>query len=112
MKLHEQGEALRKDIARIDELWVEGLSRFGGPFLGGASFTAVDAFFAPIHFRIQTYGLSLSAQAAGYSRMMLELEPMRLWYEQGLKEDFRDPEHDDVVTKFGDILQDLRAKSA
>lgn len=111
VKLREQGEALRKDIARIDELWVEGLSRFGGPFLGGTSFTAVDAFYAPIHFRIQTYGLSLSAPAAGYSKMMLELEPMRLWYEQGLQEDFRDPEHDQVVTQFGDILQDLRAKS-
>src|SRR3546814_15287361 len=39
--------ALRIDIARLRELFGEGLSRFGGPYLSGAHFTAVDAFFAP-----------------------------------------------------------------
>jgi glycine hydroxymethyltransferase len=29
-------------------LWADGLERFGGPFLGGQPFTAVDAMFAPV----------------------------------------------------------------
>jgi glutathione S-transferase len=35
------------DIARIGELWNEGLTRFGGPYLGGAEFSVVDAFYCP-----------------------------------------------------------------
>ena len=38
-----------------------GFERFGGPYLAGAEFTAVDAFFAPVVFRVQTYGLALGA---------------------------------------------------
>ncbi|MHB1110871.1 MAG: glutathione S-transferase N-terminal domain-containing protein, partial [Devosia sp.] len=33
--LKDNPAALRKDIARFSELWNEGLSRFGGPFLAG-----------------------------------------------------------------------------
>jgi glutathione S-transferase len=47
-----------QDLARIDALWNEGLQRFGGPFLAGATFTGVDAFFAPVAFRVQSYLLS------------------------------------------------------
>ncbi len=41
-------DALQADLARLAELWSDGLARHGGPFLGGATFTAVDAFFAPV----------------------------------------------------------------
>lgn len=111
VRLREQSQDLQKDIARIDELWSEGLTRFGGPFLAGDAFTGVDAFFAPVHFRIQTYGLTLGERAQAYSTMMLARAPMQEWYEGGLAEDFRDPAHDEVVLKFGDILQDLRTKA-
>jgi glutathione S-transferase len=63
VKLHAQSEALKKDIARIAELWTEGLARFGGPFLAGAKFGAVDAFFCPVAYRVQSYGLELPPQA-------------------------------------------------
>lgn len=111
VRLREQPEGLRKDLARMDELWSEGIARFGGPFLAGATFTAVDAFFAPVQFRVQTYGLELNEAATRYSRMVLALDSMGRWYEDGIKEDFRDPEHDEVVLKFGDILQDFRVKA-
>ena len=52
-------EALETELQRLRSLWTEGLTRFGGPFLAGATFTAVDAFFAPVAFRLQTYGLRL-----------------------------------------------------
>jgi glutathione S-transferase len=109
VKVHATPEALAKDIARIDELWGEGLGRFGGPFLAGKAFTSVDAFYAPVAFRAQTYGLKLSPAAQGYAQRLLDLPSMREWYEAGLAETFRD-EHDDAPTKYGTITQDLRAK--
>jgi glutathione S-transferase len=112
VKLREMPEALKKDVARIDELWSEGLAQFGGPYLAGASFTAVDAFFAPLAFRVQTYGLPLGSRSEAYAKRLLALPSMVAWYEAGLKEDFRDPDHDEVVLKYGDILSDSRVKPA
>ena len=45
VRLHTISAALQKDIARVEELWCEGIEKFGGPFLAGRDFTAVDAFF-------------------------------------------------------------------
>src|SRR5690606_22390038 len=61
--LRERPPALERDLARIGELWNEGLSRFGGPFLAGGGVTAVDAFYAPVVFRAQTYGLEFGGEA-------------------------------------------------
>ncbi len=38
---------LKSNLARLDALWQEGLEHFGGPFLAGEHFTAVDAFLRP-----------------------------------------------------------------
>ncbi len=99
---------LEKDLARVSELWNDGLSRFGGPFLAGDAFTAVDASYAPIVFRAQTYGLSFQGAAQAYSQRILQLESMREWYANALAEDFRDLSHDDVVSKYGEIVEDRR----
>jgi glutathione S-transferase len=45
-------------------------------------------------------------------KRLLALPSMVAWYEAGLKEDFRDPDHDDVVRRYGDILSDFRVKPA
>jgi glutathione S-transferase len=71
IRMHHLSERLLAEIARIDELWREGLQRFGGPFLAGATFTGVDAFYSPVVFRMRTYGLPLSATAAAYVERML-----------------------------------------
>ena len=101
--------ALVADIARIDELWSEGLRRFGGPFLAGATFGAVDAFFAPVAFRIQTYGIGVGPAAWDYAQRLLGLPAMRRWYADALRESWRDAEHEDEMPRSGDLLQDLRA---
>lgn len=106
--LKEIPAALAKDIRRIDELWREGLDRFGGPFLAGNRFTAVDAFFAPVAFRIQTYGLAMSAEALGYANRLLALPAMKAWYEAGLDEAWRDAAHDEEIRQFGRVTEDLR----
>ncbi len=108
VRLHEQPPALLKDIARIDELWSEGLARFGGPFLAGATFTTVDAFYAPVVFRAQTYGLALSAAASAYVQRILALSSMKTWYAAALVEPWREAAHEDEIKRMGVWLQDLR----
>jgi glutathione S-transferase len=109
IRLHEIPAALARDIGRLIDLWNDGLRRFGGPFLGGAKFTAVDAFYAPVAFRIQTYGLALSTGAAAYADRLLKTHSMREWYTAALKETLRDQPHEDDAPRVGRILEDLRA---
>jgi glutathione S-transferase len=111
IRLHEFPAALTGDLARLDALWNDGLRRFGGPYLAGGAFTAVDAFFAPVAFRIQTYGLALSGAAAEYAERLLTLAPMREWYAAALEETFRDAPHETEMLELGSVLEDLRAGS-
>jgi glutathione S-transferase len=100
------------DLDRIDQLWREGLNQFGGPFLAGSAFTAVDAFFCPVAFRIQTYGLVLSPTAMNYAQMLLELPAMKRWYQEALDEIWRDEAHEIDMRQTGILLQDLRRPTA
>jgi len=108
VRLNELTSALESDLARVGALWAEGLSRFGGPFLAGPAFTAVDAFFAPVAFRAQTYSLPLSGVAAAYVARLLALRSMHSWYAAALKERFRDEPHEAWVRSMGTVLEDLR----
>lgn len=110
VRLHEVPAALQRDLARIDELWNEGLRRFGGPFLAGAGFTAVDAFFAPVAYRIQTYGLELGAASLAYAARLRDLPAMRDWTAAALAETWRERAHEDEIARAGTIVQDLRAR--
>jgi len=72
--------AAAADIARILALWAEGRERFGpgGTFLCG-DFCAVDAFWCPVAFRFQSYGVPLVGIAAAYARALLDLPAMAEW---------------------------------
>ena len=100
---------LQKELDRLAELWLEGLARFGGPFLAGASFTAADAFYAPVAFRVQTYGLRLPEAADAYATRLLGLPGMRAWYEAALKETWREPAHEGALLQYGQVTEDLRS---
>lgn len=106
--------AIQPDLARLDELWAQGLARFGGPFLASEAFTAVDAFFAPVAFRIQSYGLltSLSAPCQAYVQGLLKLPAMHQWYEAALQEPWREPGHETDCLKHGTLRADLRVAAA
>lgn len=108
VRIEQERPELAADIARIAGLWREGLSRFGGPWLAGADFTAVDAFFAPVAFRFQTYGIALDADCAGYVDRLLGLPAMQDWYSAALAEPYRDPPHEEEAMRAGTIVQDLR----
>ncbi len=99
---------LATDIARLDALWTEGLSRFGGPFLAGDSFTAADAFFTAVAFRVQTYDLKFSAPAAAYAQRLLALPAMQDWYAAGLKETWRKQAYEQEALAAGRIVADYR----
>lgn len=109
IRLHEVNAALRADLARLEEVWAEGIARHGGPWLGGAHFSAVDAFYAPVAFRVQTYDLPLAATARAYVDRLLALPAMRQWYDEALAETWRDIPHDEEIPLVGVLTEDLRA---
>jgi len=109
VRLHAIGPSLLQDTSRLDALWTEGLSRFGGPFLAGPMFSAVDAFYAPVAFRVQTYGLTLTPKAAAYAERLLALPSMQDWNAAALLEPFRDEPHELDLRRAGVVTVDLRA---
>ncbi|MEP6897702.1 MAG: glutathione S-transferase family protein [Rhodanobacter sp.] len=109
VRLHHISASLQRDITRVGELWNEGLRRFGGPYLAGRDFTAVDAFYAPVAFRIHSYGLAMDDAAVAYAERLRALPSMQRWYADALKETWRDQEHEDEVKGAGDMLEDLRS---
>ncbi len=109
VELNSVSAALQQNLDRLDELWSEGLNRFGGPYLAGDSFTAVDAFYAPVAFRVQTFNLTLGDTAMAYVQRILSLDVMRDWYEAGLRETWRETGHDREAYEAGKLIADLRA---
>ena len=109
VRLNEHPAALDHDLARLGALWSDGLRRFGGPFLAGDAFTAVDAFYAPVAFRIQSYGLTLEPAAAEYAERLLRTRALREWYADALKETLRDLPHEADISQVGQVTEDLRA---
>jgi glutathione S-transferase len=103
--------ALKRDVARIAEIFEHGLERFGGPFLAGANFTAADAFFAPVVFRVRGYGLELGPKGSAWIERMLDLPAMREWEEQALREPYREQGHEAELAAAGSIIQDYRASA-
>lgn len=109
VETHAPSAALGRDIARLTEMWEEGLRRFGGPFLAGRAFTAVDAFFAPVAFRVRTYGLDVGPVARRWVDHMLTLPAMLEWEAAALAETWREESHEADVGAAGRIVVDHRA---
>lgn len=106
---HPFSDALRQDLFRLNDLWNDGFARFGGPYLAGEHFTAVDAFFAPVAFRAQTYGLTFDGAAAEYPQRLLDLPVMREWYAEAIAETWREPNHEAEALAAGTVTDDFRA---
>lgn len=109
VRIDNYSPALEKDLARLDELWLQSLDRFGGPYLAGESFTAVDAFFAPVAFRIQTYEPAIADDSLLYAKRLLALPSMQDWYAAALLETWRDEVHEVIARNAGTWLNDYRA---
>lgn len=107
---HLHSPALNRDIARLRELWEQGLSRFGGPYLAGADFSAFDAFYAPVAFRVRTYGLDVGPIARVWVEHMLAHPAMRQWEQEALAETWREDSHEAEIGAAGRIVEDYRAR--
>ena len=108
VKLHQVSAQLQQDINRLTELFEQGITDFGGPFLTGSKFSAADAFFAPVAFRMQSYGLVFSDIANKYLQHLIALPAMQDWYQQALAEPWLDEAHDEEITRHGQIIADQR----
>lgn len=109
VKLHQVDSALQQDLNRVDEIIAFGLAEWGGPFIAGNAFTAADAFFCPVAFRVQSYGLTFSEPVADYFQRLLNLPAMREWYAAGIAETARHESHDAECAQFGVVISDLRS---
>ena len=91
-------EDVQKDIDRLLSLWAEARNKFGndGPFLY-SKFSVADAYFAPVVFRFNTYGVKLSPFVAEYVNAMLAHPSMQQWIIDSNAEkevvDHDEPEH-------------------
>ncbi|HXH14624.1 MAG TPA: glutathione S-transferase family protein [Sphingomonas sp.] len=100
--------ALDRDVARIAELWGEGLDRFGGPWLAGTDFTAVDAFYAPVAFRVRTYGIDVGPAGLAWVERIIAHPAMREWETVALAETWREESHEADLAACGSITADFR----
>jgi glutathione S-transferase len=80
-------DALAKDIDRVQALWAQARRGFGqdGSYLFGR-FSIADAFFAPVAFRFQTYGVAPEGTAGEYWRSLLAHPHVREWEAAALAE--------------------------
>lgn len=107
VRLKPMSADLAADVARIRELWTEGLGLFGGPWLAGPAFSAVDAFFAPVAWRVRTYGLDVGV-AQSWVDHVIAHPAMQQWEQAALAEAWRETGHEAELAACGDIIADYR----
>jgi len=80
-------DAARADIARVQEIWIDCRTRYGGqgPFLFGA-FSAADAMYAPVVHRFRTYAIDVAPLVKDYMTTMMALPAFAEWTAAGLAE--------------------------
>jgi glutathione S-transferase len=89
-RLLRENAELQRDLQRIVEMWTGQLDESGGPLLFG-EFSIVDAFFAPVTWRIVGYGLPVPETVQRYVAAVHALPAMRAWAEAARAEhDFLD----------------------
>lgn len=76
----------KSDIKRILQMWTLALKKHRGPYLFG-EFTIADAFFAPIVFRFQSYGIKIrSPLIHKYMRQIKSNPHVKEWVRLAKKE--------------------------
>lgn len=78
---------LQRDVARMDEIWSGCRAEYGraGNWLFG-DFSIADAMFAPVFFRFQTYGATLSPASQTYLSRALQDPEVRAWQDAASQE--------------------------
>jgi glutathione S-transferase len=105
--LRPMSAALKRNVARVREIFEQGLAGFGGPWLAGSAFTAADAFYAPVAFRIRTYGLDVGGGQAWVDHVLAH-PAMLDWESQALAETWREESHEAELIAGGTVTADYR----
>jgi glutathione S-transferase len=82
------------DARRIDALWRQGQTRFGGPWLAGSTYGAADIMFAPVASRFTTYGVPLSPESEAYRARAMAHPFMAEWIAAADAEVWRQPAYE------------------
>ncbi len=98
---------LRRNVARLREIFEQGPERFGGPWLAGPAFSAADAFYAPVAFRVRTYRLDVGNGQAWVDHVLAH-PAMRDWETQALAETWREEGHEAELASCGTVTADYR----
>lgn len=69
----------KPDIERIEAIWQDCLTRYGGPFLFGKAATVADAMYAPVTRRFLTYAVPVSETSAAYCATIDAWPLMQEW---------------------------------
>ena len=80
-----QKDEVMANVRRIEEIWRECLTRWGGPFLFG-TFGAADAMYAPVVARFYNYSLPVSELTRSYMDRVRALPAWQEWRAASLKE--------------------------
>ena len=100
---------LQRNIDRIGELFAEGLNRFGGPWLAGENFSAIDAFYAPVAYRVRTFDLDIGAKGREWVDRIIAHPAMQEWERQALAEPHREIGHEKEIAAVAMLTEDFRA---
>ncbi len=77
--------AVRKDVARLIEMWSELLDAHKGPMLFG-DFSIADAMYAPVVMRLTRFALPVPEPIAAYLQRVQELPGVAAWIADALQE--------------------------
>ncbi|MCT8972665.1 glutathione S-transferase family protein [Microbaculum marinisediminis] len=92
----DRGADVTRDAVRIQQVWADCRRRYRdeGPFLFGA-FGAVDAMFAPVVTRFETYAIPVDDEVGAYMNAVLSLPAFLEWKDAGVQESWV-LDHDEV----------------
>ena len=87
----EPSDAVRADLARIEQLWALARERHGenGPWLFG-DYSLADVFYAPVALRMTAFDLPISGDAQAYVDAHLN-DPAFLAWREASKSEIYDP---------------------
>ncbi len=88
-------EDVLNDVARVQEIWRDARSRFGGEgdFLFGP-FTIADAMYAPVITRFKTYAIDMDDVGSAYAEANLNLPAIQKWIAEAAEESWVIEEYD------------------
>lgn len=107
-QLHQVDLPLQRNLDRIGELFAQGLDSFGGPWLAGDSFTAVDAFYAPVAYRVRTFDLNIGAKGRAWVDHIIAHPAMEAWEAEALAERHREIGHEEEIAEVASVTNDFR----